>query len=407
VRLLEGVKRLIEDGHVAEGAVDRVATSPNAAAQAEVAADRDYRFCTELMVRGTSFPPAADSRRALRPFGASIVVLQTGELLKAHVHTDTPDAIFQLGATWGTVEYTKADDMRAQHQALQTRRPIAFVSDTACDLPDELVVQYDIGLVPTQLIVDERAYRDRLELTSAEFFERLRAGLDATTSQPTPQAFTDGYADAARAADHVIAVVVSKALSGTYANAEAAARRFNGGRVTVVNSKSASLGEGMLVLRGVELAAAGWAPETIARELDRVRGQSGGFFTVDNFDRLVRSGRVGRGRAWLGTKLNLKPVMSVTREGTIEPTVRVRGAAAARARILDLLGKALAGSPREVRLGVVHGDIPDFAEALRAELVARYRPKQCLVAPITPVIAAHTGVGAWGVFYQVEDGTNG
>jgi DegV family protein with EDD domain len=407
VRLFEGVKRLIEDGHVAEGAVDRVSTSPNATAQAEVAADRDYRFCAELMVRGTSFPPGADIRRALRPFGGSIVVLQTGDLLKAHVHTDTPDAVFQLGATWGTVEYTKADDMRAQHQALQARRPIAFVSDTACDLPDELVVHYDIGLVPTQLIVDERVYRDRLELSSAEFFERLRAGLDASTSQPTPQAFTDAYADAARAADHVIAVVVSKALSGTYANAEGAARRFNGGRVTVVNSRSASLGEGMLVLRGVELAAAGWSPETIARELERVRGQSGGFFTVDNFDRLVRSGRVGRGRAWLGTKLNLKPVMTVTREGAIEPAARVRGAAAARARILDLVGKALAGSPREVRLGVVHGDIPEFAEALRAELVARHRPKQCLVAPVTPVIAAHAGVGAWGVFYQIEDGTNG
>ena len=404
VRFLEGVKRLMEDGHVAEGAVDRFTT--NAAAQAEVAPERDYRFCTELMVRSALLPPAPDIRRALRPFGGSIVVLQTGDLLKVHVHTDTPDAVFQLGATWGTVEYTKADDMRAQHQALQARRPIAFVSDTACDLPDELVVQHDIGLVPTQLIVDERVYRDRLELTSAEFFVRLRAGLDATTSQPTPQAFTDGYADAARGADHVIAVVVSKALSGTCANAEAAAKRFNGGRVTVVNSRSASLGEGMLVLRGVELAAAGWGPETIVRELDRVRGQSGGFFTVDNFDRLVRSGRVGRGRAWLGTKLNLKPVMAVTREGAIEPAARVRGAGAARSRILDLLGKALAGSPRELRLGVVHGDIPEFAAALRAELVARYRPKQCLVAPITPVIAAHAGVGAWGVFYQIEDGTN-
>ena len=409
VRFLEGVKRLIEDGHVAEGAVDRL--TPNAAAQAEVATDRDYRFCTEVLVRGEALPPAADVRKALRVFGGSIVVLQTGDLVKAHVHTDSPDAVFQQAAAWGTVEYTKADDMRAQHQALQARRPIAFVSDTACDLPDDLVVQHDIGLVPTQLIVDERAYRDRLELTATEFFARLRAGLDATTSQPTPQAFSDGYADAARGADHVIAVVVSRALSGTCANAEAAARRFNSGRVTVVNSRSASLGEGMLVLRGVELAAAGWAPETIARELERVRSQSGGFFTVDKFDRLVRSGRVGRGRAWLGTKLNLKPVMVVTTEGTISAAARARGAAGARRRILELLDRALEtggrGRPRELRLGVVHGDIPEFAETLRAELVARYQPKQCLVAPITPVIAAHAGVGAWGVFYQVEDGTNG
>ncbi len=404
VRLLDGVKRLIDEGHVAAGAVDRLL--PNAAAQAEVAADRDYRFCTEVMVRGTALPAAADVRRALRELGGSIVVLQTGALLKAHVHTDTPDAVFRLGAAWGAVEYTKADDMRAQHQALQARRPIAFVSDTACDLPDELVVQYDIGLVPTQLIVEERAYRDRLELTSAEFFERLRAGLDASTSQPTPEAFAEAYGDAARTADRVIAVVLSKALSGTCANAEAAARRFNGGRVTVVNSRSASLGEGMLVLRGVELAAAGWAPNDITRELERIRGQSGLFFTVDNFDRLVRSGRVGRGRAWLGTKLNLKPVMALTKEGAIQPVARVRGREAARRRVLDLLDRALARRPRELRLGVVHGDIPDFADALRAELVGRYRPKQCLVSPITPVIAAHAGIGAWGVFYQVEDGTN-
>jgi len=406
VRLLEGVKRLIEEGHIAQGAVDRLSASTSAAALTEVAAERDYRYCTELMVRSPSLPDPAAVRAALRPHGGSIVVLATGDLLKAHLHTDAPDAVFQLASTWGTLESTKADDMRAQHQALQTRRPIAFVTDTASDLPDELALQYDVGLVPTQLIVEERSYRDRLELTSGEFFRRLRAGLDASTSQPAPQAFTDAYQDAVRAADHVIAIILSSALSGTFANAEAAARRFDPARVTVVDSRSATLGEGLLVVRGVELAAAGWQPDAIVRELQRVRAQSGGFFTVDNLERLVRSGRVGRGRAWLGTKLNLKPVMALTMEGKIEPVGRVRGRNAARQRILELLDRALTPRPRGLRLGIAHGDIPEFAEALRAELVARYRPMQCLVSPVTPVIAAHAGIGAWGVFYQNEDGTN-
>jgi fatty acid kinase/fatty acid kinase fatty acid binding subunit len=403
VRLLEGVKRLIEEGHVAQGAVDRLSASSSAAAQTEVEADRDYRYCTELMIRAPKLPDAADVRKALRAHGGSIVVLSTGDLLKAHVHTDAPEAVFKLASTWGTLESTKADDMRAQHQALQARRPIAFVSDTACDLPDELVLQYDIGLVPTQLIVDDRAYRDRLELTSSEFFRRLRAGHDASTSQPTPQAFTDAYQDAARAADHVIAVILSSALSGTYANADAAAKRFDAARVTVVDSRSATLGEGLLVIRGVELAAAGWKPDHIVRELLRIRAQSGGFFTVDSLDRLVRSGRLGRGRAWLGTKLNLKPVMALTMEGKIEPVGRLRGRDAARSRMLELLDRALTPRPRALRLGIAHGDIPQFADALRVELVARYQPMQCLVTPITPVIAAHTGIGAWGVFYQNED----
>jgi len=408
VRLLDGVKRLMEEGHIAEGAVERLVSGgeSSAAAAAEVEVDRDYRYCTELMVRSASLPDPADVRRALRAHGGSIVVLATGDLLKAHVHTDAPEAVFQLAGSWGVLESTKADDMRAQHQALQARRPIAFVSDTACDLPDELVLQYDIKLVPTQLIVDERVYRDRLELTSAEFFQRLRAGLTATTSQPTPNAFTDAYRDAARAGDHVIAVILSSALSGTFGSADAAARRFDPGTVTVLDSRSASLGEGLLVLRGVELAAAGWSAQGIMKELQRVRSQSGGFFTVDNFERLVRSGRVGRGRAWLGTKLNLKPVMALTKEGKVEPIGRVRGKDAARRRILELLDQALTPRPQALRLGIAHGDIPDFADQLRAELVARYRPLQCLVTPITPVIAAHTGIGAWGVFYQNEDGTN-
>ncbi|PYP67180.1 MAG: hypothetical protein DMD36_15835, partial [Gemmatimonadetes bacterium] len=219
VRFLDGIKRLIEEGPVAQGAVDRLV--PNAAAQADVAPERDYQFCTEVTVRSPGLPSSLEARQALRRLGGSIVVLQTGDLLKAHIHTDTPDAVFALGAGWGTVEYTKAEDVRAQRRALRARRSIVFVTDTACDLPDSLVLEHGIGLVPTQLILDGRVYRDRLELTAAEFFVRLRSGCDATTSQPTPQAFEDAFRDAVRAGDHVIAIVLSRLLSGTYASAEA------------------------------------------------------------------------------------------------------------------------------------------------------------------------------------------
>lgn len=404
VRFLEGVNRLIEEGVLAQGAVDRLDV-PNAAALTEVAGERDYQFCTEILVRGDALPGSADARRALRALGGSIVVLQTGNLLKAHVHTDTPDALFTLGAAWGTVETTKAEDMRAQHRALLEKRPLAFATDTACDLPDQLVFEHGIGLVPTQLIVGDHVYQDRLEMTPAEFFGRLRGGEDASTSQPAPKAFEDAFTDALRSAEHVVAVVLSKALSGTYANAERAARTVDPARIHLVDSRGASLTEGMLVLRGLELAAEGWDGPAIVRELDRVRNQSGGFFTVDNLERLIRSGRVGRLRGWLGTRLNLKPIMALTLDGRAEPVDRARGRDAARTRVLARLDQLLTPRPRLLRLGIAHGDIPDFAETLRAELVERYQPKQMLVSPITPVIAAHTGIGAWGVFYQVEDGT--
>ena len=126
---------------------------------------------------------------------------------------------------------------------------------------------------------------------------------------------------------------------------------------------------------------------------------------MDNLERLIRSGRVGRLRGWLGTKLNVKPIMALTREGRAEPVDRARGREAARTRIFALLDGVLSPRPAELRLGVAHGDISEFAEALRDELAERYRPKEILLSPITPVIAAHAGIGAWGVFYQIEDGT--
>ena len=272
------------------------------------------------------------------------------------------------------------------------------MSDTACDLPDELV-RSTTRPAPMQL-----TWMTWVLTGSSHAGRVLRRPHGPRAAHPAaPQAFADAYKDAARAADQVIAVVVSSALSGTHGNAESAARHFDSSRVTVLDSRSASLGEGLLVIRGVELAAAGWEADAIVKELQRVRAQSGGFFTVDNFERLVRSGRVGRGRAWLGTKLNLKPVMALTMEGKIEPVGRVRGREAARRRMIELLDRALTPRPKSLRLGVVHGDILEFAEALRVELVSRYQPIQCLVTPITPVIAAHAGIGAWGVFFQNED----
>ena len=409
VRLLDGVNRLIEEGALAQGAVDRL-ESPNVAAMTEVADERDYQYCTEILVRagagGAPLPNSGTARRALRALGSSIVVLQTGDLLKAHVHTDTPDQVFTLGATWGIVESTKAEDMRAQHRALAEKRVLAFVSDTACDLPDPFVFEHAIGLVPTQLIIGDRVYQDRLEMTTTEFFERLRGGEDASTSQPAPKAFEDSFTDALRNAEQVVAVVLSKALSGTYGNAERAAKVVDSARIHLVDSRGASLTEGMLVLRGLELAARGWDAPAIVRELTRVRDQSGGFFTVDNLERLIRSGRVGRLRGWLGKRLNLKPIMALTLDGRAEPVDRARGREAARARVLARLDGLLTPRPAELRLGIAHGDIPEFAETLRVELVERYHPKQIVVSPITPVIAAHAGIGAWGVFYQVEDGTN-
>jgi DegV family protein with EDD domain len=125
---------------------------------------------------------------------------------------------------------------------------------------------------------------------------------------------------------------------------------------------------------------------------------------VDRFDNLLRSGRVTRGKAWLAGMLDVKPILSLDQEGGIIPVDRVRGRANVVPRVLSLLEKRLSPRPSALRFGIVHAEAPETAERLRAALVAAYAPKDCFIALATGVLGTHVGFGAWGVFWQVEDG---
>ncbi|MEP6474118.1 MAG: DegV family protein, partial [Gemmatimonadota bacterium] len=408
VRMIEGVVRLIEGDPIVAIDPSSEPESMAPAAMAEIASERDFQFCTEALVRGEQLPSANEVRSALRSFGGSIQVVVTTDLLKLHVHTDTPEAVFTLAARWGTVASTKAEDMRAQHQALvhERRRPVAIVADSSADLPDAVLDRHHIALVPLQVMIGGRTYRDRVELRPEEFYRQMRTSRALpTTSQPTPAEFIRTFRDARAGADEVIAVLLGARLSGTMQSAQAALKAGGLTSVHLVDSGSASLGVGMLALRAAELAAAGWMALEIVAELRRLRGQSGVFLTVDQYDNLLRSGRVSRGKAWLGGMLDIKPILTISEEGLLVPVNKVRGRDNLVPRVLALLDQRLTPKPAIVRFGIAHAEAPEAAERVRTALVAAYQPKNCFVSLATGVLGTHVGFGAWAVFYQVEDGT--
>jgi len=411
VRMLEGVVRAMDGDPIltaveANGAGSAAVVVP--AAQALVAADHDFRFCTEVLVRGERLPPANEVRAAMHAFGVSVVVAVVSDILKIHVHTDTPEAVFSYAGRWGRIETTKADDMRAQHRRLghPKRRPVAVVTDSSADLPDGVLDRHRIALVPLQVVFGDRTFRDRVELTPEDFYRRLHQAAELpTTSQPTPADFVRVLRDAREEADEVVAVLLSASLSGTFGSAHAAVRTAGLSGVHLVDSRSASLGLGLLVLKAAELADEGWNGGEIARELERVRGQAGMLLTVDRFDNLLRSGRVSRGKAWIGGMLDVKPILTLDAAGQVVPADRVRGRDQVVPRVLDLLERRLTPRPEAVRFGVAHAEAPEVAERVRAALVAAYRPRDCFVTLATGVLGTHVGAGAWAIFYQVEDGS--
>ncbi|MGH7499437.1 MAG: DAK2 domain-containing protein, partial [Gemmatimonadales bacterium] len=185
VRMIEGVVRYIEgDPILPVLGINGDSPSSSPAALVEVAAERDFRFCTEVLVRGEQLPASNEVRASLHQFGGSLVVVTTGDILKIHVHTDTPEAVFSYATRWGRVETTKADDMRAQHRGLShpERRRVAVVADSSADLSDGVLDRHRIAIVPLQVAFGDQTFRDRVELKPEDFYRRLREARELPTT---------------------------------------------------------------------------------------------------------------------------------------------------------------------------------------------------------------------------------
>ncbi|MEN8375168.1 MAG: DegV family protein [Gemmatimonadota bacterium] len=410
VALLEGIAAYVNGDPILPPKED-FSPGPIVSGEVEYGDSERYRFCTEALVRGEGLPGSQAVRDALGRIGDSMVVISTGNLLKVHIHTDEPEVVFAWLREAGRLVTHKAEDMRAQHEAIGrasgdsglARRPVVIVTDTACDLPDEQVRAHGIHLVPLQLVFEEGALKDRVEIDSDTFAERVVAGDHPSTSQPTPASFLRAYGEAAEEGEELVVVALGSRLSGTYASAEAAAQRFEGAPITLVDSGGASLMQGLLALRAAELAEAALPPAEIKERLEAIRARSGVMFTVDTFDRLIASGRVSRGRALLGSLLDIKPILEVGADGVVQPAGKVRGRANVLRKMVDLLAERVPADADKVRFGVVHMAYPEILEEASAAIRARYgEDAEVLTGPVTPVIATHTGPGAWGLAWMAE-----
>lgn len=414
VHLLEGVSLYMRgDPVVALAEQPAYPVTEPAAAEIDFPAESEtYRYCTEALVRGEDLPDEKVAREGLREMGDSLIVLSTGTMLKVHIHTDEPDRVFEYLKTYGTLAAHKAEDMRAQSHITArgagghltiVRRPVGIVTDSAADLSEDVIRAHGIQVVPCVLVEGETIYRDGVDITADEFHRRLKDGGELpTTSQPPPGAFLEAYRRVAESSEEVLAVLLSSSLSGTFASAEAAASRLDT-PITLVDSLGISLLQGLLVLKAAEMAELAVPPADIAAELARVRRQSSMLFTVDRFDRLLASGRVGRGQAWLGTVLGVKPILSIDLEGKIVPVGKVIGRRRVVPALIRAMTEQIPQGVSRIRFGIIHVARPEIVDQVSELIRARFGDVEILSSPATPVISTHLGIGGWGAGFIVED----
>ncbi|HSC92870.1 MAG TPA: DegV family protein [Gaiellaceae bacterium] len=274
----------------------------------------------------------------------------------------------------------------------------ALVLDSTADFPEAPARFPNVRVVPLYVRFGAESFRDYVDLGPQEFYARLRTAPELpTTSQPTPQDFADVYEELAEY-ERVLSLQISAKLSGTYASAQLAAEQAGGGRVRVLDSRTASAAIAMLALAVLRRLERGTTDEEVEALVGSYADEAGLLFTVDTFEFLQRGGRIGKARAMAGQLLNIKPILSL-REGEIEPIKRVRGNQKA---FMEFVQRFRDGSSdgSTLRVGIAHADAPGRAQAL-VDMVRRERPlaEIELVTTLGAVVGTHAGPGTVGFFW--------
>jgi DegV family protein with EDD domain len=360
------------------------------------------RYCAEALLQGERLD--VDKIRSLvQASGDSAIVAGSEEKIRFHVHTNSPaELFFQLNELGETIQI-KVDDMRQQYEASHRRKwPVAIVTDSSCDLPQEFLDEHQIHVIPFNLSFGKRLFLDKLTITPDKFYTLLK------TSKVYPQSSQSGLANVLNLlsflSSHYESIIVfhlSEKLSGACAFGRQAAAGIKDKKISVINSRNISLSLGLIVMRAAEALARGATHEEIVAKAEDWIAKTRVWVDIGTLKYLVRGGRVSPMKGLLGRLLHLKPLIILDAEGKAVPY----GKSFTRdGNMKKIIAEAedLASWGRLWKYAVVHAQNLPRAQAYARVLEARLGVPPAFMMDVSPVIGVHTSVGAIGVALMLK-----
>jgi DegV family protein with EDD domain len=278
---------------------------------------------------------------------------------------------------------------------------IAVVTDSTAYIPSDLVQKHNLTVTPQVLIWGEETFQDGVDIQPDEFYARLKTSKSMpTTSQVTPITMKTTFESLIEKGYDVLGIFLSAKLSGTIASAIQAKEMMDsaGEKVTYVDSNSVAMAMGFQVLAVVRAVEDGANLEEAVALAEKARDLTGAYFAVDTLEFLHRGGRIGGAKRFLGTALNVKPVLAIL-DGRVEAVEQIRTKRKAVERVLELVSEQVKGKA-PVRLATLHAAAEEEARILLEKASNELDATESIMAPVSPVVGTHGGPGLVGLAYM-------
>lgn len=276
---------------------------------------------------------------------------------------------------------------------------IKLITDTGADLAPEVYEAHEIAYLPIAVHIDDKTFADRVEIQPHEFYAQLAQTKSApTTSRIAPYAYEKIFTEYIKTHDEILCITFSSCLSAIHESAVMAAETVAPDRITVIDSKCASLGQGLVVLKAAEMIQAGCSRAEISDEITAMGRRLEHIFACGSLEMLKRGGRVSTVKALVGTVLRVIPILQFE-EGRIVPFENVRGTK----RMIQFMLETMERRGRELAeqtIGISHADYPEMAGVLADEIRARFNPKEIMISEIGAAIGSHSGPKTLALFFQ-------
>jgi DegV family protein with EDD domain len=270
---------------------------------------------------------------------------------------------------------------------------IKIVTDSTAYLPEAIVRENDIRVVPLYVHFGQEAFKEGVELSNEAFYARLKeAPALPTTSQPSAGEFHLVFKELLEAGHEIVTLTISCKLSGTWNSAMAAKEMLPDANVSIIDTLSTSVGLHLMVDTAIRAIAAGATRQEVVDQIEEIKNKICLFLVVDTLEYLAKGGRIGNAKAFMGTLLKVKPILAL-QDGVLEPVEQVRSKRKALTRMLELVEAHLGDNGHQARVGLANALVPEETRAFGQEVQARLGCPEPFVSDLGPVIGTHTGPG--------------